>query len=235
MKNKVLSLYDWFLIVGVIASNIIYSVLSGNVDIVGSVAGIAGVLCVVLVAKGNIWNYLFGIINVSMYAYISYKAALYGDAALNALYYVPMQFIGWWQWRKRGAAVSSDDAQKLTGSDDVRVKARRLTANQRIFMALGCVSAIVAAGFLLRYLGDPQPFKDSTTTVLSIVAQALMALAFMEQWCLWIITNIVSVVMWIICVVRGEAHAAVMVIMWVFYLLNSLNGLRVWLKLSSQK
>ena len=90
MNNKVLSFYDWFLIAGVIASNIIYSALSGNVDIVGSVAGIAGVLCVVLVAKGNIWNYLFGIINVSMYAYISYKAALYGDAALNALYYVPM-------------------------------------------------------------------------------------------------------------------------------------------------
>ena len=57
MNNKVLSLYDWFLIVGVIASNILYSVLSGNVDIIGSVAGIAGVLCVVLVAKGNIWNY----------------------------------------------------------------------------------------------------------------------------------------------------------------------------------
>jgi nicotinamide mononucleotide transporter len=54
----------------------------------------------------------------------------------------------------------------------------------------------------------------------------------MEQWCLWIITNIVSVIMWCVCVTRGEAHAGVMVIMWAFYLLNSLNGLRVWLKLS---
>ena len=60
MKNKVLSLYDCFLIVGVIASNIVYSVLSGDLDPVGSIASIAGVLCVVLVAKGNIWNYLFG-------------------------------------------------------------------------------------------------------------------------------------------------------------------------------
>ena len=84
MKERILSLYDWFLIVGVIASNLIYSLLSGNVDIVGSMAGIAGVLCVVLVAKGSIWNYLFGIVNVSMYAYISYKASLYGDAVLNA-------------------------------------------------------------------------------------------------------------------------------------------------------
>ena len=228
MKTRILSLYDWFLIIGVIASNILYSILSGNIDFVGSVASIAGVLCVVLVAKGSIWNYLFGVVNVSMYAYISYKAALYGDAALNALYYVPMQFIGWWQWRKRGAALSDVE----TDGKGVQVQARRFDWRQRILLAVGCVTAVVAVGFLLRHFGDPQPFKDSATTVLSIVAQALMALAFMEQWALWIITNVVSVVMWCICVARGEAHAAVMVIMWTFYLLNSLNGFRVWLKLS---
>ncbi len=228
MKQKVLNAYDWFLIAGVIVSNLIYTVLSGNIDVVGSIAGIAGVLCVVLVAKGSIWNYLFGLVNVSMYAYISYKASLYGDAGLNALYYLPMQFIGWWQWRKRGAAVSETEA----GAGGTQVKARRFNWRQRIILAAGCIIAVVAGGFLLRYFGDPQPFKDSTTTVLSIVAQALMALAFMEQWVLWIITNIVSVVMWVVCVTRGEAHAAVMVIMWTFYLLNSVNGLRVWLKLS---
>ena len=230
MKERILSLYDWFLIVGVIASNLIYSLLSGNVDIVGSVAGIAGVLCVVLVAKGSIWNYLFGIVNVSMYAYISYKASLYGDAVLNAFYYVPMQFIGWWQWRRRGAAMNEAEA----GGNGVQVKARRFTWKQRAMLAAGCTVAVLAVGFILKHFGDPQPFKDSTTTVLSIVAQALMALAFMEQWALWIITNVVSVVMWCICVTRGEAHAGVMVIMWVFYLLNSINGLRVWLKLSRE-
>lgn len=227
-KNRILSLYDWFLIAGVIISNIIYSLMTGTLDVLGSVAGITGVLCVVLVAKGSIWNYAFGLVNVSLYALISYKAAIYGDAALNAFYYLPMQFIGWWQWRKRGAAMSEAEA----GSDGVQVKARRFTWSQRLYLAAGCIAAIIAVGFVLEHFGDPQPFKDSTTTVLSIVAQALMALAFMEQWCLWIITNIVSVVMWIICVMRGEAHAGVMVIMWVFYLLNSLNGLRVWLKLS---
>ena len=231
MNNKVLSLYDWFLIVGVIASNVIYSLMTGTLDVLGSVAGITGVLCVVLVAKGSIWNYVFGLVNVSLYALISYKAALYGDAVLNAFYYLPMQFIGWWQWRKRGAALSEAES----GGNGVQVKARRFTWSQRIWLTAGCAAAIVIVGFVLRHFGDPQPFKDSTTTVLSIVAQALMALAFMEQWCLWIITNIVSVIMWVICVYRGEAHAGVMVIMWTFYLLNSLNGLRVWLKLSDRK
>lgn len=228
MKERILSPYDWFLMAGVIASNIIYSIMTGNIDVVGSLAGITGVFCVVLVAKGSIWNYLFGLVNVSLYAYISYKASLYGDAALNALYYLPMQFIGWWQWRKRGAALSSAES----ADEGVQVKARRFTWSQRAVLALVCISTVVAGGFILRHFGDPQPFKDSTTTVLSIVAQALMALAFMEQWALWIITNIVSVAMWCVCVARGEAHAAVMVIMWIFYLLNSINGFRVWLRLS---
>lgn len=230
MKQKILTIYDWFLILGVIATNVIYSALSGNVDVLGSLAGITGVLCVVLVAKGSIWNYVFGLVNVSLYALISYKASLYGDAALNALYYLPMQFIGWWQWHKRGAAISESRAV----DDGMQVKARRFTWRQRALLAVGCSVAVVVGGYVLEYFGDPQPFKDSATTVLSIVAQALMALAFMEQWALWIITNVISVVMWSICVAKGEAHAAVMVIMWVFYLLNSLNGFRVWLRLSDR-
>lgn len=209
-------------------TNIIYSLLTGTFDILGSLAGITGVLCVVLVAKGSIWNYAFGLVNVSLYAWISYKAALYGDAGLNALYYLPMQFIGWWQWRKRGAAMSEAEA----GGKDIQVKARRFDWGQRVLLMFGCAAAVVAVGFFLEHLGDPQPFKDSATTVLSVVAQALMALAFMEQWALWIITNVISVAMWAVCMSRGEAHAGVMLIMWSFYLLNSINGLRVWLKLS---
>lgn len=218
MKNKLLAPYDLFLIVGIISVNLIYNILADEVDILGSVAGIAGVLCVVLVAKGSILNYLFGLVNVSLYAYISFEATAYGDAALNALYYLPMQFIGYFAWKRR--------------VDDTQVKARRLTLLQRLFVAVGCAVAVVAVAFILKSFGAGQPFKDSATTVLSVVAQILMAMAFMEQWVLWIMTNIISVIMWVIFALEGEPHAEMMVIMWVFYLMNSINGLRVWLKLS---
>lgn len=218
MKNKLLAPYDWFLIIGIISVNLIYNILADEVDILGSVAGIAGVLCVVLVAKGSILNYLFGLVNVSLYAYISFEATAYGDAALNALYYLPMQFIGYFAWKRR--------------VDDTQVKARRLTLLQRLFVAVGCAVAVVAVAFILKSFGAGQPFKDSATTVLSVVAQILMAMAFMEQWVLWIMTNIISVIMWVIFALEGEPHAEMMVIMWVFYLMNSINGFRVWLKLS---
>lgn len=230
-QDRILGLYDILLIAGVTVSNVIYSVMTGAVDIAGSIAGIAGVICVVLVAKGSIWNYLFGLVNVSLYAWISWKASLYGDAALNALYYLPMQFVGWWQWRLRGAATSRAAADNP--GHDVRVRARRMTWWQRLVLAAGCAVLVTGAGFLLEHFGDPQPFKDSATTVLSIVAQALMSLAFMEQWILWILTNAISIVMWAVLAAKGEAHAEVMVIMWSFYLLNSLNGFRIWRKLSA--
>ena len=218
MKTKVLNAYDWFLIAGIIAANLVYSILSQTVDVLGTVTAVSGVLCVVLVAKGSILNYFFGLINVSLYAYVSFKATAYGDAALNALYCLPMQFIGYFAWKRR--------------VEDTQVKARRLTMKQRMLVAMGCAAAVVAVGFVLQACGAGQPFKDSATTVLSIVAQILMAMAFMEQWVLWIMTNVISVVMWVIFAIQGEPHAGMMVIMWVFYLLNSVNGLRVWLKLS---
>lgn len=218
-SNKVLSCFDIFLIAGVVLTTVLYSVLSGEADLLGSAAGIAGVVCVVLVAKGNIWNYFFGVINVSLYAWISFKAGLYGDAGLNALYYFPMQFIGLWQWKKLGA--------RSCRSVDVR----KMNWKQRTVLFSVCTVLVLGGTFLLKYLDDPQPLKDSLTTVLSIIAQALMAMAFMEQWILWIITNVVSIVMWSVCLARGEAHAGLMVIMWCFYLLNSVNGFRIWQKL----
>lgn len=221
MKKSVLDYYDWFLIFGIFIANLVYSVLTRSLDLVGTVTAVSGVLCVVLVAKGSIWNYLFGLINVSLYAYVSFKATAYGDAALNALYYLPMQFVGFFAWQKR---VKGD-----------QVKARRLTMKQRLLLAAVCAAAVVAVGFVLQACGAGQPFKDSATTVLSVIAQILMAMAFMEQWVLWILTNVISVVMWLIFASNGEPHAVLMVIMWSFYLLNSINGLKVWMKLSAGK
>ncbi len=236
-KTSVLTAFDYFLIIGIILLNIVYSLLSEEgLSIIGSVASITGVLCVVLVAKGSIWNYVFGLINVSLYAYIAYQASLYGLATLNAVYYIPMQFIGWWQWRKRGAATTSGEVAQ--GKSET-VKARRLTWKWRAILLLASLVLIAILAYVLtvvpNLLGgaeNPQPIQDATITVFSIFAQALMAMAFLEQWVLWIIVNALSVVTWSILAFQGEPNAVLMALMWSFYLINSINGLRVWFKLS---
>ncbi|MGE0091392.1 MAG: nicotinamide riboside transporter PnuC [Bacteroidales bacterium] len=223
-KLNTLKPFDWLLILGVISANIIYSVLENDFDVVGSLAGITGVVCVVLVAKGNILNYFFGLVNVALYAYVSFKAQLYGDAALNALYYLPMQFVGWYSWINRRESV-----------DSVTVEARRMSLMQRVWLGLFTVSTVSLTAWVLYLFRDPQPVKDAATTVLSVIAMFLMVRRFMEQWVLWVVTNIISVVMWVVALANGEAHSALMIIMWVFYLANSLNGWVTWAKLSRSR
>ncbi len=52
-------------------------------SILGITVYLTGVLCVVLAAKGNIWNYAFGIYNSIGYAWLSYQNGLYGEVMLK--------------------------------------------------------------------------------------------------------------------------------------------------------
>ena len=216
-----LGAFEWFLILGIIFSSLLYSILQREIDILGTVAAVTGVICVVLAAKGNIMNYIFGLVNVALFAWISFKAGLYGEAALNALYFLPMQFLGWYNWVKKREAEES-----------VTVIGQRLTYSERIQLILLSVAATAVTAWLLDIFDDPQPIKDAATTVLSIIAMFLMVRRYMEQWVLWVVVNIISVTIWIVAAIEGEAHAVLMIIMWAFYLINSINGWITWLKLS---
>ncbi|MBO7305787.1 MAG: nicotinamide mononucleotide transporter [Bacteroidales bacterium] len=220
-KKYNLTLFDYFLIVGVVSCTFAYAVLSGEWDVLGIIAGIAGIINVVLCAKGNIINYVFGFINTSLYAYISFKSQLYGDFALNALYYVPMQFVGWYNWRKR-----------ISPQNSVQVIGRRLSWRARAIWGSVTLLATAASAVILAKVGDPYPVKDSITTVVSIIAMALMVKSYMEQWVLWLLVNIVSVIIWLQFTIAQEPHSAPMLIMWLFFTANSYNGFITWLKIS---
>jgi nicotinamide mononucleotide transporter len=59
----------------------------------------------------------------------------------------------------------------------------------------------------------------------------------MEQWYIWILVNISSISLWAVTLMGPGAsgNAAVMLVKYIFYLLNSLNGLRIWLNLSRRE
>ena len=54
--------------------------------VMGIVSSTTGVICVVCTGKGKLSAYIFGLVNTVLYAIISYKAALYGETMLTALY-----------------------------------------------------------------------------------------------------------------------------------------------------
>jgi nicotinamide mononucleotide transporter len=103
--------YEWFLLTTIVALNFLVFIVTGEWEVISTVATISGVLCVVLVAKGHLSNYVFGLIQVSLYTYLSWGVGYWGEVALNGLYYVPMQFVGFFMWKNRtregGVVISS--------------------------------------------------------------------------------------------------------------------------------
>lgn len=239
---KDLKIFDWFLIAGVTFCSLGYSVLEAlsgggmsQFDWIGTIAAVSGLFCVVLSAHGNILNYAFGIVNVSLYAWISYKSNLLGDCLLNALYYVPMQFIGFAVWRRRASGTTPGVV--LVRSMDWKGRALSLFVSACIVLATGFALSLlrthaVEGSVIARWhLYSEYPYKDALTTVCAIVGQFLMARAFMEQWFYWIVMDIVSMLIWAMFAIDGVPHAVLMFIMYVFYTANAVNGARVWAKL----
>ena len=188
----------------------------------GSLMGILGTVCS---ANGIIWNFLFGAVNVAIYAAMCFVGAKYGNALLHLLYFLPMQFVGFAQWRRRGAS----------GKDGV--KARRLSLKGRIVAGSAFVLGSAALFILLRVTGaGSTPLTDAISVVCNIIGQLLLSTAYMEQWFFWIGVNVSSIVMWSLTLAGspGDSYALIYVIKCSFYLVNALNGLRLWLGMAKR-
>ena len=184
--------------------------------ILGFTASVTGMLSVILVAKGKISNYYFGIINVVIYGFISYNSKYYGEAMLNILYFLPMQIIGFMMWRRNN--VNIDESKE--------VKAERMTAKEIILWSVLSGIAVIVYGIILKKLNNTLPMVDSFTTVLSVTAMILMVKRYIEQWIVWIMIDIVAIYMWLF--IKSDYNIT---IMWTAYLVNAVYGLYNWAKL----
>ena len=182
--------------------------------IIAAVGSLCGVLANVLSANGRLLTFLFGLFDVTIYGVMCLTGAKYGNAALHLLYFLPMQVIGFLQWKKRGAG------------EGARVHARRLVAAYFILCALDKTEAAGVVRVLV--------LMDALSMMCNILGQWLLSTAYMEQWIFWIGVNIASVAMWVLTLRQSpdSSYALIYVVKYSFYLLNSLNGLRIWLALS---
>ena len=68
--------------------------------VMGIISSTTGGACVVCTGKGKLSAYVFGTVNVVLYAIISFQAKYYGEVMLNVLYYLPMEIYGFAVWYK---------------------------------------------------------------------------------------------------------------------------------------
>ena len=192
----------------------------------GFVSAVSGVLCVVLVAKGKIANFFFGIVQTVTYAYIAYTYQLYGEAMLNALFFLPVQFVGLYLWTRH-----RKNPQNASRGEDVYAK--RLTGRQWAVLVPAILVVSAAYAVLLTQIGAQQVRIDSVAVVVSVFAQILMTLRHAEQWIMWMVVNVLTITLWLVTLTTTGGGDWAILAMWCAYLVNSVYGWLNWRRLAA--
>ncbi len=186
--------------------------------VINFISAVCGVLCIFFCAKANISNFLFATVNTIVYAVYLVYWHIWGTAALEVFFYIPMNFISWYLWVKHRDAVVTQ-----------KTKARRLKAWQNAVCTVAVAGSACIYHIILVRLGGEAAWFDAFTLSIGIVATLLELFRYREQYVWWIITDIVSVGMYI-------AHFdAVYLTKRSIYLIMAVIGLVNWIRLNKTR
>jgi len=148
------------------------------------IASLSGFICVFLLIKRSIWNWAFGLVQVSLFAWIFFQYKLYSDAALH-LIYIGLQFYGWYNW------LHHKDKQQALIIEYTPIKTL-------ISWALVSLVATLGLGYVMSTYTDASfAYADAFTTCTSLIAQFLLTRRHLFNWLFWIVVDVVAIVIYL--------------------------------------
>lgn len=183
------------------------------------IAGIAGVLSVVLCAKGRLAMYFIGFVQNFTYTALAFQNQFYGEV-MEQVFYIATMIWGIFVWKAN--MEKNDD-----GTESVMTK--KFTPVQWTLSIIGTVIATIAFGYFLEGIGSAQAYTDAATNVMALFAQLMMVRRYREQWIWWLVIDVFCIKMWF---VAGNWSMVAMYIAWT---INCIYGWYNWSKLNKQQ
>ena len=188
--------------------------------LVSLTAAVTGCIAAILTGKGKLGAFVFGLINSVLYAYISYKYKYYGEVCVKVIIFIPLNIYGIFCWIRN------------ISTKDYEVVKRSLGINNIILVTTTVIIATLITGYILEQIGGKRPYIDATTSILATTGLILTIKRYSQNWLLWILLNILSIWLWIIPFYKGEGQPVAILLMWCFYLINSIVMYIRWNKKS---
>ncbi len=204
------------LLMAAVAAVVTY--FSGTWGLIELAGTVASAICVWLAVKQNIWTWFWGAIGVCLFGPLFFHYALYSDAALQILFFLPMQALGWYWWKKKGP----------THNDDLPVREMEGTSFAYILWAIMILAGI--NGYYMNDFTDAAfPYTDALTTWMSVAAQILMIKKFVESWVLWVAMDAIA-----IYVYAAKGLFVVSGLYGLFFVLATMGGIAWYKSLKGQ-
>ena len=212
------STFDKLFMIAMLLVQIIVFIIVPD-SLLSIIAGISGVISVVLCAKGKISFYFIGFVQTFTYLALAWQNKFYGEVIENIFYLVTMVW-GIFIWKKNSTVDDNGSAH---------VDALKFTPLQWILSVIISVICTIAMGYWLTTIGSNQAYTDAATNVLAIFAQFLMIKRYREQWLWWLVIDLICIKLWFI------AGNWSMVAMYVAWTINCIYGWINWSKLEKEK
>jgi nicotinamide mononucleotide transporter len=177
-------------------------------------AVISGIVSVYFSRKESILVYPTGLLNTTLYIYLSIKGHLFGEASVN-FYYTVMSIYGWWNWARR------DNQQHLV----VHITSSTSAEWRQQWLFFGvCFVGIYLVLVWLRsaFASGAIPWADAFASASAFTGMWLMTRKKIESWYWWIATNIASIPLWF---VKGYVFTSVQ---FMVLLVLAITGLIEW-------
>ena len=186
------------------------------------VAVVTGIISVWLSRAEHVWLYPIGLINTTIYIYLSIHGQLYGEASVN-LYYTIMSIWGWWLWTRKTA----DAKPEL----QIRFSNGREWLGQIIFCGIFYTIIYLALSYLKKdFAPGAIPWADAFAASTAYTGMWLMARKKVESWWWWIATDAASIPLY---AVKGYVFSSFQFL--VFTILAILGLISWWKKAKAQK
>lgn len=144
---------------------------------------ITGLLYLVFSIRRSAWLWVMGFCSSLAYLWVFYKAGLYGQSVLQ-IYYLIISVYGWISWT-RGSQ---------TPSDNGKVTVETLTPVQMGLALIAVLAVFVLAFVVLNGLSESlNPAADAFMMAGCTIATWLLARRFIENWLIFIITDLFSI------------------------------------------
>jgi nicotinamide mononucleotide transporter len=175
---------------------------------------ITGALTVWWTVKENIWNWPVGIANDIFFIILFLKVRLYADTFLQVIYII-LAFWGWYWWLHGGK-----------NKTELKISSIRL----KEIIILSCITIISTylMNIYLISINDTKPFWDALTTVLSLVAQYMLTVKYLENWYVWITADIIYIALYF------STNLYLTGILYIIFMVMCVEGLREWRRTKDQ-
>ena len=174
-------------------SSLLESIYNGLVQTtwIEAIAVISGIVSVWYSRKENILVFPTGLLNTTIYIYLSLKGHLLGEASVN-LYYTIMSLYGWYLWTRKNQTNQEFILQITNSNTKERIQ-------QFLFFA-GVYAIIFFALVYVKQSFAPEaiPWADALASASAYTAMWLMAKKKVESWFWWVLTNIASIPLYFI-------------------------------------